>query len=581
MGVGGVVESEFQTFESIGALVVVLDADDRIVHWNQACADLSGHSLDAARGRRVRDFLLPPAEIEPSMKVFAKVRVTGRPSRFVSWWLTKTGERRLIAWSGTMTKGPDGQPHYLVTTGLERTESEQAEARDREFLEELGAALADTVDCGETLSRIASLVVRDLADFCIVDLIDRDGKLRRMKVLHRDPSKTTLGKGFQTLPVEGQHALPVFSVVESKHPRLMAEVSPQYLESIARDDEHLRTLRALDPRSLIAVPLLARGALLGALVLVSSHPSRSYGEEDLRLVEKVARRAAPAIENARLYEEARSLTTDLREANQQMVNATIRAQELTEQAEAANARTAESERELREIGEFRDRFIGIVGHDLRTPLTSIGLTALSLLRHGRLDEQATKRVDRIVSSTERMTKMISQLLDLTRARLGGGFSFEPMPTDLRTVFQGVVEEFEAPIQLEVEGDVTGTWDADRLAEALSNIAGNAVEHALPGTPVVVKARGEGPDVVVEVSNHGEPIPEDVLPFIFEPFRQARKHERTSTGSLGLGLYIAKQIVHSGSGTLVAYSTDGKTTFSMRLPRHAPSPTPPSSKAEER
>jgi PAS domain S-box-containing protein len=578
--VGVVEQVDFQSFEAIAALVVVLGVDDRIVHWNQASADLTGYSLDEVRGRRPGEILLVAGEIEPSMTVFATVRTTGRPGRFVNWWLTKTGERRLIDWSSAMAKGPDGQPDYLITIGLERTESEQAESRDREFLAELGAALADTVDYGETLSRIASLMVRDLADLCIVDLIDRGGTLRRMKVRHRDPRNTTLCEAFQRLPVEGQHAPMAFSMVESKHPRLVAAVSPHYLGSVARDDEHLRTLRELSPRSLIVVPLMARGALLGALVLGSSHPSRSYGEEDLRLAEKVASRAALAIENARLYEDARLLTTDLREANQQMVNATIRAQELTEEAEAANARTAESERELREIGEFRDRFIGIVGHDLRTPLTSIGLTALSLLRHGHLDEQATKRVDRIVSSTERMAKMISQLLDLTRARLGGGFSFEPMPTDLRKVFQGVVEEFEVPIQLEFEGDVTGTWDADRLAEAVSNIARNAVEHALPGTPVVVKARGEGPVVVVDVSNHGEPIPADVLPFIFEPFRQARKHEKTSTGNLGLGLYIARQIVHSGSGTLVAYSTEGKTTFSMRLPRHASSPTPPSSKADE-
>jgi signal transduction histidine kinase len=138
------------------------------------------------------------------------------------------------------------------------------------------------------------------------------------------------------------------------------------------------------------------------------------------------------------------------------------------------------------------------------------------------------------------------------------------------VCRHVLGEFEAPIQLEVEGDVTGTWDPDRLAEAISNIAGNAVEHAAPGTAVVVKAHPDGPEVVVDISNQGKPIPEDVLPFIFEPFRRARHYEKSATGNLGLGLYIAKQIVPSGRGTLAAYSADGKTTFSMRLPRHAPS-----------
>jgi len=573
------VESDFQAFEAIGALVVVLDGDDRIVYWNQACAGLTGYSLEEVHGRRLWELLLPPAEIEPTRAAFSKLWTTERGSRFASHWLTRTGERRWIAWSNAVTARVEGQPRYLITTGIERTEGEQAEEGD--LLTKLGAALADTLDYGETLTRLASLLVRDLADFCILDLVDQAGKLRRMKVLHRDPGKAGLCEAFQRLPVEGRHAPVVLSVVESRRPHLMADVPPQYLEAAARSNAHRRALRALAPRSLIVVPLLARGELLGALVLVSTHPSRRYGEEDLRLAEKVAGRAALALANARLYEDAWRLTDDLREVNQQMVSATIRAQELTEEAEAANARTAESERELLEVAEFREMFIGILGHDLRNPLAAIGLTATTLLRHGGLDEQGQKHVARIVNSQERMTKMIAQLLDLTRARLGGGFSFEPRPTDLREVFQGVVEEFETPIQLEVEGDVTGTWDPDRLAEAFSNIARNAIEHAVPGTPVVLNARTEGPEVVVEISNEGPPIPEDVLPFIFEPFRRARQHERSATGNLGLGLYIAKQIVSSGSGTLVAYSTDGKTTFSMRLPRQAFPPTPSSMSAEQR
>jgi signal transduction histidine kinase len=105
-----------------------------------------------------------------------------------------------------------------------------------------------------------------------------------------------------------------------------------------------------------------------------------------------------------------------------------------------------------------------------------------------------------------------------------------------------------------------------LTEALSNIAGNAIEHATPGTAVVVKAHAEGPEVVVEIINQGEPIPADVLPFIFEPFRRAQPHAVSPAGNLGLGLYIAKQIVDASCGTLAAHSVDGATTFSLRLPR---------------
>jgi signal transduction histidine kinase len=364
---------EFQSFEAIAALVVVLDVDDRIVYWNRACSDLTGYPLDEVRGRR-----------------------------FANDWLSKTGERRWIAWSNTVSEGSDGQPRYVIKTGFDRTESKQ---------------------------------------------------------------------------------------VEDKLGRIVGSAS---------DTAH-----------------------------------------------------------------------DLREANGHMVSATIRAQELAEEAEAARARLTESERELRAVAEFREMFIGIVGHDLRNPLGSIDMTATSLLRHGRLDEKAKKQVTRILGSSKRMTRMISQLLDLTRARLGGGLPLEPKPADLGEICRNVVEEFDAPIQLEVEGDVTGTWDPDRLAEALSNIAGNAIEHAAPGTTVAVKAHADGAEVVVEISNRGEPIPADVLPFIFDPFRRARQQERSVTGNLGLGLYIAKQIVNSGCGTLAAYSADGSTTFLMRLPRQAP------------
>jgi signal transduction histidine kinase len=263
------------------------------------------------------------------------------------------------------------------------------------------------------------------------------------------------------------------------------------------------------------------------------------------------------------------LIVDQREANEQMIGATIRAQELSIEADAAKERAEGIERELRAVAEFREMFIGILGHDLRNPLGSIGMAAALLLRRGHLDEQDAATAARIIRSGQRMTRMVTQLLDLTRARLGGGLPIEPKPTDLREVCRNVVEEFEATIRLEVEGDVTGTWDHDRLAEVVSNLTGNAVEYAAPGTLVLVKAQADETEVVVEISNRGDPIPEEVMPFIFEPFRRARKREKSATGNLGLGLYIAQQIVLSHGGTLGAHSADGTTTFVMRLPRCSP------------
>jgi signal transduction histidine kinase len=236
------------------------------------------------------------------------------------------------------------------------------------------------------------------------------------------------------------------------------------------------------------------------------------------------------------------------------------------EADAARKRAENSERELREVAEFREMFIGILGHDLRNPLGAIVMSAALLLRRGHLDARDAETATRIIRSSQRMTRLITQLLDLTRARLGGGLPIEPKPTDLVALCRSVVEEFETTVQLEVEGDVTGTWDQDRLAEVLSNLVGNAVEYAAPGTAVLVKAYADEAEAVVEVVNQGEPIPADVLPFIFEPFRRAKQRQQSPQGNLGLGLYIAKQIVLSHGGALDAHSADGATTFVMRLPR---------------
>ncbi len=242
--------------------------------------------------------------------------------------------------------------------------------------------------------------------------------------------------------------------------------------------------------------------------------------------------------------------------------------DITERKQAEN-QLGDSLTKEREMAEFRELFIGILGHDLRNPLSSVVTSAALLLRRDRLNAQDAETVARIIRSSQRMTQMITQLLGLTQARLGGGLPIEPRPTDLREVCRNVVEEFETIIELEVEGDLSGTWDTDRLAEALSNLAGNALEYAAPGTAVRVEAHGDGAEVIVEISNQGEPIPAEVLPFIFEPFRRAQPREKSATGHLGLGLYIAREIVLSHGGTLEARSLGGTTTFAMRLPRCPP------------
>jgi signal transduction histidine kinase len=310
-----------------------------------------------------------------------------------------------------------------------------------------------------------------------------------------------------------------------------------------------------------------------------SDDAQGSGEQTADGVVRIARGRADAVHTAERQATDRDLSgeraqadtvhVDQREANEKMVAATILAQELMERAEEAQERAEQAERELRRVAEFRELFIGILGHDLRNPLGAITLAAAMLHRRCKLDAHDERTVARIVTSSQRMTRLIAQLLDLTRARLGGGLPIQPVEGNLAEICQNVVDEFDARIELKTEGDVTGIWDQDRLAELLSNLVGNAIQYAEPGTAVTVEARGGEAEIVVEVGNQGPAIPPDVLPFIFDAFRGAEQRRKSPAGNLGLGLYISKEIVLAHGGTLDAQSADGRTTLVVRLPR-APS-----------
>ncbi|HEX5745994.1 MAG TPA: PAS domain-containing protein [Archangium sp.] len=231
------------------------------------------------------------------------------------------------------------------------------------------------------------------------------------------------------------------------------------------------------------------------------------------------------------------------------------------------------EEELHRAAEFRERFLGIVSHDLRNPLNAILLSANALMRSDCVVKQHLKAVRRITTSTERMVRMISELLDFTRGRLGGGIPITPRPANLRHLCRHVLEELEAvhldrELRLRAQGDFQGAWDPDRLAQLLGNLGKNALDYSPADTPVDFSLHDEGGTLRVEVHNAGPPIPRELLAGIFEPFRRAVRGDAHPTSGLGLGLFIVREIAraHGGSVEVRSSENDG-TTFTVRLPRH--------------
>lgn len=224
--------------------------------------------------------------------------------------------------------------------------------------------------------------------------------------------------------------------------------------------------------------------------------------------------------------------------------------------------------------EFRERFVGILGHDLRQPLSVIRFGAEMLAKQPNLSPRDVSVLERIGRAGERMTRMIGDLLDFARGRQAGGIPVDRRPEDLFGVVRHLVSELESvhpdrTFRLSVSGDGTGEWDRDRMAQTIGNLLGNALTHGAPDAPIEVVLDADAERLRVEVKNQGPPIPEAAMGSLFDPYRRGREKraEAKPSGGVGLGLYIAREIIAAHGGRIEVESTaDAGTTFRVLLPR---------------
>jgi signal transduction histidine kinase len=217
---------------------------------------------------------------------------------------------------------------------------------------------------------------------------------------------------------------------------------------------------------------------------------------------------------------------------------------------------------------LNEMFMAVVGHDLRNPLNVISMGAQMLDRQAS-DEAAVRRTAaRMLSSAQRMARLIDDLLDLARARQGGGIPLQRSRLNLETVVRRVVQEHEPlfgdrPLKINADGSAAGVWDQDRLAQLLGNLLSNALTHG-HGAGVQIDVDGTEVETVrLAVTNAGEIAP-DVLPYVFNPFSSG--NQRSRSDGVGLGLYIVQQMVEAHGGDVRVESADGRTTFTVTLPR---------------
>ncbi|MBL0420242.1 HAMP domain-containing histidine kinase [Ramlibacter sp. AW1] len=231
----------------------------------------------------------------------------------------------------------------------------------------------------------------------------------------------------------------------------------------------------------------------------------------------------------------------------------------------------------KKVDDSRNLLLGVLGHDLRTPLGVVQMSAQYLLRADTLTGGQTKAVARILTAAERMRGMVRDILDFTQTAFGVALPITPIPADFAVITENIVTELAAlhpdsTIALTCEGDLSGRWDCARVGQMLANLIANAVQHGSAGEPVTVFVDGDNHDVRVRVTNAGLPIPAAARENMFTPLRQSPTVEaerRAGSSGLGLGLYITKEIAVAHGGVVELVSDDEQTTFSVRLPRIPP------------
>ncbi|MGZ6433410.1 MAG: ATP-binding protein [Pseudobdellovibrionaceae bacterium] len=399
------------------------------------------------------------------------------------------------------------------------TEAKRIE-KEQKFLTEFSSVLASSLDYENTLENIVKLAVRDLADFCIIYLVEEKNEIRRLKARSRDSSKTWICELLMNTPFEQKNPGLLAKVLETQSELLIEHLSSEIIPPLSHGEEHLQVLNAMSIQSFMAIPLLIYGKLIGVITFISSSPSHFYGAKDLRLAKEIAYHAQFSIENARLYREA-----------QQAVKT-------------------------------REEVLAIVSHDLKNPLAAIEIIAKLLPRLNPKDlGQLSDFAHRIQYSVEQMNKLIGDLLDFAKVQ-SGTFSIERFQENTREVLLPVTEALrplaEAKrkhLEVSIPSELPPIdCDAFRIRQVLSNLLGNALKFTPEEGSVRVAARAEKSGVLVSVSDTGPGIQSEQLPKVFDRFWQAQETKHLGSG---LGLAIAKGIMEAHGSKIWAESQVGK------------------------
>jgi signal transduction histidine kinase len=519
------------------------------------------------------------------------------------WFLARAVPQRdaagqITRWFGTCTDVHDARElaaehdRLLAEAEAARHAAETAATR-ADFLSHASELLAASLDVEPTLRQVAALAVPTLADWCAVDLVSPDGRFQRLAVCHPDPAMVRLAYELDArYPEDPASPHGRYNVLRTGRPELMADIPDAMLVAVCRDAEHLRIVRALQLRSYVTAPLAGPEGVIGVLSLVYAESGRQYTEADMQLAVELARRAAHAIENARLVA---ALGESRQQLEEQAVELELQKEELeatteellhqSERAEQARQAAEEARQAAEEANRAKTQFLATMSHELRTPLNAIGgyVDLLTMELRGPVTEAQRDDLGRIRRSGQHLLGLINDILNFAKLE-AGQVEFRPVAFSAAAMLREV-EPLILP-QLAARGlDYTARADDDRLLvhadpekvrQILLNLLGNALKFTDAGGEVSLDCRaGEarGDDGVPRrmacyaVRDTGRGIPPDRHERIFEPFVQVDRHlTAASQQGVGLGLAISRDLARAMGGDLTVESAPGEgSTFRLVLP----------------
>ena len=397
-------------------------------------------------------------------------------------------------------------------------EAAEQEERRAAYLATAGQELAASLDYEATVSKLARLIVPNLTEMCVVDIVDSDGVLRRAAVAHRDPEiEATFAHaiGSEVKPPDSLR-----KIIDSRQARIVGAQSGVLEYALGPGQQSAQTL--------LVAPLISRGTTLGVIVAVARE-DRPFTQQDAALFSELSRHGSLAIDNARLYR-----------SSQQAVRA-------------------------------REEVLAIVSHDLRNPLNAVTLAGSLLATGERLTAEDQEQIETIRVSAKRMSRLIEDLLDVTRLEGGKRLPIQPEAVEVEPLLREAGDLFKAQaatqsvtLQQKVEASLPAVRaDRHRVMQVLSNLIGNSMKFTPQGGIITVRAEAADGEVLISVADTGTGIPNENLKDIFHPYWQAKRAERMGAG---LGLAIAKGIVEAHGGRIWVESEPEKgTRFYFTLP----------------